>query len=100
MAARITAAIRRAVNRDLKPVNSPPYHESIPLDTIFAALRKHGLIPVQEDGTPWQGLLCGADSHTTFDLKHGDQPIVNAALYLAWYRMDATGHYEIVTYLS
>lgn len=44
------------------------YWSSIPLQVIFDKLEANGFIPIQEDGTRWQGIFCGAEGCASFDL--------------------------------
>ena len=71
------------------------YFPSIPLDLIFKIV-EIGLESkiVDEDGTPWSGLLLGDNSHTTFNIRNK-----RYVLYLSWYKMQS-GNYEIVAYIS
>lgn len=83
----------RRINDHLCSISSK-YHDSIPLETIFGVLRKEGVEVLQEDGTSWEGFLCGENSHTTFPLN-----VKNHVLSLSWYKMES-GRWEIVSYLS
>ena len=103
----IKQTIRNRVNRVLAPIGRT-FHEKIPLNDIFQACTNVGLQPLQEDGTPWSGILCGDNGRTTFDLAfiererpgyHTSTPVQNAVLVLEWHRM-SSGTYEINTYLS
>ena len=100
----IKQTIRNRVNKALAPVGKN-FHETIPLTDIFKVCTDNGLQSVQEDGTPWSGILCGDDGRTTFDLVAIDRmlletkPVDNAVLVLEWHRMPS-GRYEINTYLS
>jgi len=90
----------------------PVYCETIPLDRIFSILAKHDLVPLQEDGTYWEGMLCGEEGRTLIPL--GDASRVYAlqefpsirgyeevahSLVLGWHRM-LTGRFEITAYIS
>ena len=85
--------------------------QRIPLGDIFTALRKAGVVPVQEDGREWEGMLCGAKGQARIDVapvktavRKQDglefEPFDNALLCLSWYRMEESGRYETVAYLS
>jgi hypothetical protein len=76
------------------------YHGSIPLDRIFAIVRDYGFEPIQEDGTSWSGLLLGRESRTTIPLRDESSGKVSRWLALSWYKMDKTGRFEVVTYVS
>jgi len=66
---------------------------------IFEVLEINNVIAVQEDGTPWSGILCGDDGNTSIELKIDDKLIDNAMLILQWHKMES-GRYEINTYIS
>ena len=88
------------------------WHDSIPLSDVFLALSWEGLVPIQEDGTRWAGVLaggaeCGSDEARG---QHADIPIAGknannlwcmttAMLHLSWCKMHS-GRYEVVCYLS
>lgn len=107
--------------KNLKRINEvicslPSFHNSIPLDTIFDAIKSEGLVPLQEDGAEWAGLLCGAEGQMLLPLgsltetctdgtlvTDGAEPHVfketKHALIMSWYRMPS-GRYETVQYVS
>lgn len=95
---RILAKVRKAINKALYPLTAI-YHAEIPLDEIFGILKSHGLIVVQEDGTPWEGILCGNDASGVFDLTGDGQPVENGQLVMQWYRM-SSGRWEVNCYVS
>lgn len=106
----ITQKIRNQVNTALHSL-CKDYRQQIPLGDIFAALRKAGLVAVQEDGRAWTGMLCGREGRTTIDVAPvlsaqinqektlTFQPVDNAALSLSWYKHE-TGRYETNAYLA
>jgi hypothetical protein len=86
------------------------FHDAIPLDDIFRAIAPGGLQPVDEDGEPWQGILCGQTGSAKFELLEwvvahtsfgaSRQPRrCDFVLVLDWWRHD-TGRYEVNCYLS
>lgn len=104
---RLDAPTRKKINREL---SLPNYHIGIPLDIIENILKKYDLLLLQEDNTPWDGFITGAQGQATFTLGYLDTayeqngltayiPIENAALIMSWYKMQS-GKYEIVTYVS
>ncbi len=95
---KLQASTRRKANKELQAM-SAKYHEQVPLDGMFETLKAHGIIVVDEAGDPWQGMLLGSNSHTTFALQIDGQPVDNAVLFLSWYRMPSQ-RWEINTYLS
>lgn len=44
------------------------YHKRIPLTAIFGIARLVGE-PIQEDGMPWSGILCGREGRASIDLQ-------------------------------
>jgi hypothetical protein len=87
------------------------YKRQIPLGDIFDACKENGVMPIDDDGRKWAGLLCGREGRTLIDLaaiatakKDGDDivytPADNAVLSLAWYKMEISGNYETVAYIS
>ena len=114
MNSRARAVPRSAKNRINKVINrvTKGFLESIPLGTIFAAMKNEGLIAVQEDGTMWDGMLVGGaecgtegarDQVATFTLAmrtdDGGHVKASAGLYLSWCKM-SSGKYDVVCYLS
>ena len=91
--------IRRDSNRDLHIFNTT-YYPEIPLSEIFEVLKKYDIVPIQEDGAPWQGFLTGKEGNTQFRLKNqAGADITNSVLILTWYKMPSN-NYEVVVYLS
>jgi hypothetical protein len=104
----IKPSIRSQMNREIHAITQG-YHDQIPLSKIFDVLTKLGYQPVQEDGTPWSGMLvggaeCGSEQArsqvATIDIvRKEDNATMNNALYLSWCKMPS-GRYEIVSYIS
>lgn len=91
--------VRNRINKTLQAIGS--YAQEIPLDEIFSAVKAQGGLPVQEDGTEWAGLLCGAEGRANFRVVFADMS--DMYLFLSWYKMDTRDggyRYEIVTYVS
>ena len=106
---RIEAKTRRIVNEYLHGI-CQGYRPQIPMGDILTALRKAGLVAVQEDGREWAGLLCGREGQAHIDVapvltakRQPDglefTPADNAMLCLSWYKMES-GRYETNAYLS
>lgn len=104
---KIPAIIKKEVNSDLGKICSGKYYDEIPLGEILEALEKNNVIALQEDGTPWEGILCGERAQTQIDIgaiwSENDEgiytPCDNSMLVLSWYRMQS-GRYEINAYVS
>lgn len=90
------------------------YQPAIPMTTIMQACEDEGLVVLQEDGTRWAGIFCGAEGEATFSL--GDlNEVRNATLLsdcddpsfketrhtlrMTWYKM-TSGRYELILYVS
>jgi hypothetical protein len=81
------------------------YHEWIPIGPMVDALKRVGLVVVQEDKTEWSGFCCGREGRASLPLAKADsktgefyEPLMNA-LCLTWYKMQS-GRYEVVAYIS
>ena len=108
MTIKITASNFKAINRTLYKLGAV-YHDGIPMDAIFNAIKGQGLVPLQEDNTEWDGFLCGTDGRCyipvgdalTKTKKNGldmYEPFKNRALALSWHKMESS-RYEIVAYI-
>ena len=87
-----TVTLKNRANRELGKL--PTYCEEIPLDEIFAIVRKHLGEVVDEEGLPWSGLLLG-DEGCAY-LKIADRRM---ALTIGWYKMNS-GRYELTVVVS
>ena len=92
---------KKQVNKKLYSLYSGRYFEAIPLDQIFGILKDVDYTPLQEDGRPWDGLLCGTEGQVYFDLGHSENLKLDksALLAMSWYKMPS-GRYEIISYVS
>ena len=101
---------RKKANRDIQKILKPTYFKSIPLGQIDKALRKHGMLLIQEDNTPWSGLLLGGVDKTemvNFNLgwlSEENEPkrykaVPNAVFTMTYYKMPS-GKYEVIGYVS
>ena len=105
----IPAKNKQNINRSIHNIGS--YHQEIPLQTIFDILKDNNIIPIQEDGTYWSGLLIGGkqcgeegtkDQVALIDLaiNINEQYIpCKQSLAISWCKMPS-GKYEIVAYLT
>ncbi len=75
------------------------YHSFIPLAEMFGLCESNGLMPLQEDGTPWSGVLWGVDGRTSIDLRDTATGKINRWLNISWYKMPS-GRYEVTAYIS
>lgn len=101
--------VKNAVNKKLQAIGD--FHDGIPLSKMFDILKSEGLVPIAEDGTPWEGLLCGgkecghpeaSNQHATFEtaVKFDDTYYpARAWLHITWCKMPS-GKMEVIKYLS
>ena len=104
----LSAAEKKKVNNLIHDATKG-FHEKIPLQAIFDALTSIGVHAIQEDGTPWQGMLLGgaecgspeaANQRVLFHLvRTADGSPLNNGVFLSWCKM-SSGRYEVVSYLS
>ena len=94
MATRTTT--RNRINRAITK-NIPTYNIDIPMDEIFECITAHDGTPVQEDGTPWSGFMCGANGSATIEVTF--PTMKSMYVHISWYKMQS-GRYEIVSYIS
>ena len=94
----LKAKDRAKINKQLFDINAL-FHERIPVDSIFQVLEHHGIMPVQEDGTKWSGLLCGRSGEVKIDLvDEATKTPLNHLLVISWYRHEI--RYEVTSYVS
>ena len=86
------AAASRKANNQLHSICFG-YHRTIPVSAIFEAARVVGE-PLQEDGAPWQGFLCGREGRADIDLEGS-----RLCLHFQWYRLES-GNYEVNAYIA
>jgi len=104
---RITEKVKSRANAALAPFLSGSPMREIPLGDMFATLKNLGIVVVQEDNTPWSGIISAPteqDTRMTFDLSWQDEvkglvPISNSQLVLSIYKF-ATGTYEVTGYVA
>ena len=80
------ATARKRANRALAALQT--YHNDIPNADIDAILTANGFQPTAE------GIYCGRDG------RINEQVGKNTWLSMSWHRMEVSGRYEIVSYLS
>jgi hypothetical protein len=108
----VSPGVRKRVSNGLYEVTKG-YHKEIPLEGIFLALAQGGLVPVQEDGHRWSGMLVGgaecgsteaASQHAELPLatrgSDGKWSLTTTVLSLRWCKMSVSGNYEITCYLA
>lgn len=90
---------RRKINGRLNNTVNYTYHESIPMSLIVEALGTQGTWMIQEDETPWSGVICGTNGVATFRIANERGEITNCRVFMSWYKM-SSGNYEIIAYVS
>jgi len=96
-AATLARAARKA-NDAIHDLVNNKYFQSIPLDRLFAIVEEAGL---SFDPDEKQSFLTGRDGRATwvlFDPESGRE--ANHMLVLTWHKMENTGRWEIVAYVS
>jgi hypothetical protein len=86
---RIKQVLKNRVNKALALLTRNTYFDSIPLTRIANILEEYGL-----DGESMNGIYCGREGRATCLVAD------NSMIVLSWYKMEVTGQYEIVAYLS
>lgn len=69
------------------------YWPSVPLSQLFAAVRPFAE-PIQEDGSPWEGIVAGREGRANIELEGSQQ-----MLHIQWYKMPS-GKFEVNAYIS
>jgi hypothetical protein len=77
---------RSRVSRELQQL--PIYHQWIPLATFDEILQKHGFDALES------AIYCGREGRAVCPVGH------NTFLAFTWHKMEETGRYEIVAYVS
>ena len=105
-------SIKNKVNNKLHELGN--YHDSIPLDEIFEILKEQNLFPIQEDGTPWAGMLIGgavcgseearsqvANIPVAIKTEDGEYKLTTSTIHINWCKLEhARKKYEVVMYLG
>lgn len=102
---KLKSGLRNKASKALSKVGT--YHKAVPMDEIADALKKAGIVMLQEDNTEWSGFITGKEGSTTIPLAPADSkvgefytPYDNSMLALQWYKMPSGKQYEINMYLS
>lgn len=69
------------------------------LDAIIETCERNGVIPVQEDGTPWSGILTGWDGTVMMDLQYDGKPVKNTCVRISYHKYDS-GSMDVSVYLT
>lgn len=91
------AAAARTANDQLYDLTHNRYFTSIPLGEIFGIVERAGF---HLDPEEKECFLTGREGKATWDLYGEPGQEVDHMLVLTWHKMDVTGRYEVVTYVS
>lgn len=86
---------RSKANEDLNKLTTNKYFSSLPIADIAAILKKNGFDPYFEDESGMEGIYTGRDGKIN-PLQVGPK----TWLALSWHKMEPSGNWEVVTYLS
>ncbi len=77
------------------------YHQGVPVQEIINNLKQNGFEAVQEDGTPWEGIVLGKDASWQMDLvdMHTGKPS-RRSLKIQHHKMEVSGRYEVTAYVN
>ena len=92
----LTQAAKRANDQIYDLVNNK-YFQSIPNDQLFKIVRDVGF---RFDPEEEEFILVGRDGTATWQLHDASGRAVNHTLVLQWHKMDRTGRFEVVAYVS
>lgn len=96
-AERVPAGATRKANDQIADLVTNRYFESIPLDKIFGIVERAGF-RFNPDERPL--FLTGRKGHETWNLYSPAGRPANHMLVMSWYKMEQTGRYEVVAYVS
>ena len=81
-------ALRRHLNNALHD-GIPSYGDSVPLTKIFQFCLTVGFLPIDEDGEPWSGLLCGREGSASIALRDvSSGEVQKECLQIQWWIED------------
>lgn len=94
---RSLAQAARKANDAIYDLVNNKYFQSIPNDRLFAIVKRAGFTfdPEEEEF-----ILVGRDGKATWQLHDASGRVVNHMLVLQWHKMDTTGRYEVISYIS
>jgi|TARA_Y100000310_G_scaffold163816_2_gene163623 hypothetical protein len=99
----IRSRIKHDLNSELRsfliPDGKTEYFNNIPLFDIFDIIENMDLVPVDEDGSRWEGMLTGEDGRATIELRDSEDSFESLNLNIQWHKMP-TGKYETNAYVS
>lgn len=92
------ARAAKVANDQLYDLTHNQYFQGVPLGEIFAIVERAGF---RFDPDEKDSILTGREGRATWDL-YGDVPgrPLDHMLVLSWHKMERTGRYEVVVYVS
>jgi hypothetical protein len=93
-------SIRKPLSNALYAVLKPTYFDGIPMQQIMDSFKTVGVSVIQEDGTEWSGMFTGREGRANIELAFNGKVVENAALALTWHKMEKSGKFEVVGYIS
>lgn len=108
---KVTSKERKMIHDAVTDAVTESYYKEIPIEEIDTELRKRGFLLVQEDGTPWAGMLVGREGRTImeigrkndFEVRNGVKMhtiLEDVGVALSWYKDDKRrdSKYDVVAY--
>ena len=77
----------KAVNQVMKE-NGGVYFNHIPILEICNKLQEYGFDIVNEDGTPFEAIFCGANGSTSINMSYQKAMLEDCSLQLQWHNMN------------
>ena len=74
------------------------YENEVPMSTIMEVVAEHGGMCVDEAGDKWSGFFCGADGQASIEVKF--QEMKSMWVNISWHKMEHSGRYEMVVYIT
>jgi hypothetical protein len=90
------AQAAKLANNKIYEITKANYFSAIPLDRLYDAVEDAGFSFEAEEK---QCLLCGRKGQATWDLFYDGKP-AKRRLVVTWHKMETTGRYEVVAYVS
>ena len=94
---RQAAQAAKKANDQIYDLINNKYFQSIPNDQLFAIVKRAGF---RFDPEEEEFILVGRDGKATWQLHDQSGRSVNHILVLQWHKMDRTGRFEVIAYVS
>lgn len=96
-AGKVFAQAAKKANDQIYDLVTNKYFQGIPVDKLFDIVKSAGF---RFDPEEEEFILAGRDGKATWQLYDESGRPVNHMLVLQWHKMDTTGRYEVVAYVS